>query len=294
MKMEYDNQQGSDSAQWREAGNGNGFVHGLSDFSAGQATGAQAPAGFQVEQAKLLAGGKVELYQSDILRYSPQLAIGMAGYGDWETGWVAANLPANNRWYRRLNDHHCPLKKEIMLNTELDSLRTDLSIRAKNGVNFIIAASIIWFVVVLIWLMPYTAYTLSIFTFIAGSFMLPFAYVLGKWLNVEWEMKDNPLHKLGLWLNFAQLAYFPFLVFILLRSPEYFLMTYVIITGAHFLPFAWFYKEKAYAVMAFGIPWGAYFIAANRDAGQMYLVAGFMAVSLLIMSGWVLVTSMNR
>ena len=84
-------------------------------------------------------------------------------------------------------------------------------------------------------------------TFIVGSLMLPFAFLLSKFLDTY---GCNPLQPLGLWLNFAQLFYFPFLVFILIKNPTYFVMVYVIITGAHFFPYAWFYNEKAFAIMA--------------------------------------------
>ena len=60
-----------------------------------------------------------------------------------------------------------------------------------------------------------------------------------------------------MWLNLAQLFYFPFLFFILRDNPTYFVMTYVIITGAHFFPYAWFYDEIGYAIFAGIISVGA-------------------------------------
>jgi len=84
--------------------------------------------------------------------------------------------------------------------------------------------------------LPFSSYDKSIFTFIIGSLMLPLALLISKFTKAEWSIKDNPLQPLALWLNLSQLFYFPFLVFILLQQPDYFVMTYVIITGAHFFP----------------------------------------------------------
>ena len=168
---------------------------------------------------------------------------------------------------------------------DLNQLRLELVLKAKNGIDFIIAASITWFAIAYIWTLPFTSYDKSVLTFIVGGLMLPMAYGLSKVLKTQWKVPDNPLQPLGLWLNFAQLFYFPFLVFVLLKQPDYFIMTYVIITGAHFFPYAWFYNEKPYAVMAGIISVGALLIGLNIEAPQMYLLGIFMGLGLLFLVG---------
>ena len=166
----------------------------------------------------------------------------------------------------------------------LDQLRLELSVKAKNGVDFIIAASIIWFAISFIWTLGYTAYDKSILTFIVGSLMLPLAFGLSKILKTTWTIKTNPLQPLGLWLNFAQLFYFPFLVFVLIKHPDYFVMTYVIITGAHFFPYAWFYNEKAYAVFAGLIGVGALILGLKLNPDTMFYIPLMMGVALAILA----------
>ena len=134
--------------------------------------------------------------------------------------------------------------------TGFDRLRLELSVNAKNGVDFIVSATVVWLILGYIWTLPYTAYNLSILTFMAGSITIPLAFALSKVFKTSWKSPGNPLEPLGLWLNFAQLFYFPFLVLILLTEPKFFVMTYAIITGAHFFPYAWYYKSMAYALMA--------------------------------------------
>jgi hypothetical protein len=129
---------------------------------------------------------------------------------------------------------------------DFDRLRLELSVNAKNGVDFIVSATLVWTILGYIWTLPYSAYNRSVLTFIAGSLTIPLAFALSKIFKTSWKSPGNPLEPLGLWLNFAQLFYFPFLVFVLLTQPKFFIMTYAIITGAHFFPYAWYYKSTAY------------------------------------------------
>lgn len=177
-----------------------------------------------------------------------------------------------------------------MNQNDLDSLRLELSVKAKNGLDFIIAAIIVWSVISLIWTLPYTNYSKSVLTFIAGGPMLPLALLISKILKTDWKVKDNPLQPLGLWLNFAQLFYFPILVFVLIRQPEYFVLTYIIITGAHFFPYAWYYNVRAFAVMAGVISFGSMMVALYVRPEQLYLIPVCMVCSLIILAAWLYVS----
>jgi len=166
----------------------------------------------------------------------------------------------------------------------LKQLRLELAIKAKNGMDFILSAGIIWSVIAFIWTLPYTSYDKSVLTFMIGALMLPLAWLLSKVLKTQWKIPDNPLEPLGLWLNFAQLFYFPFLVFVLIKFPDYFVMTYVIITGAHFFPYAWFYDELAFAVAAGLISVGALMLGLILGASQMYVIPLSMSGVLLVLA----------
>jgi len=114
--------------------------------------------------------------------------------------------------------------------------------------------------------------------------MLPLALLLSKVLKTVWTNKGNPLQPLGLWLNFAQLLYFPFLILTLIKMPDYFAMVYVIITGAHFFPYAWFYKTNLYAIFAGIISFGALILGLILPVEKTYLVPVFMSASLVILT----------
>jgi len=171
-----------------------------------------------------------------------------------------------------------------MRSKELDDLRMDLSVKSKNGIDFTLAASILWLVVVCIWSLDFKPYDKSILVFIAGGPMLPLSFLFSRLLKTNWKIKDNPLQPLGLWLNFAQLFYFPFLIFVMIRMPEYFIMTYAIITGGHLFPYAWFYKTKWYAIFAGLIVLGSLIIGLSLPNEKMYFVALFTSISLFLLT----------
>ena len=165
-----------------------------------------------------------------------------------------------------------------------DSLRIELSVKLKNGLDFTLSASIIWLAIAFIWTFGIRPYDKSVLTFIVGSLMLPLALLISKIIKTTWTIKENPLQPLGLWLNFAQLFYFPFLIFTLIKSPDYFVMVYAIITGAHFFPYAWFYKTNLFAIFAGLISIGALAIGLVVPPDKMYLIPLLMSVALLILT----------
>lgn len=170
----------------------------------------------------------------------------------------------------------------------LDKLKLEIRLKAKSGVDFILAASIVWFMVFLIWKFTNnTSYEKSIFTFILSAILLPLALVFSKILKTTWKIKGNKLQSLGLWLNFAQLIYFPFLIFILIKNPDYFIMAYAIITGAHLFPYAWFYDEIGYAVVAVIISVAALLIALFVQPINIFYVPLFTSLILLLLASWI-------
>ncbi len=174
--------------------------------------------------------------------------------------------------------------------TSIKKLKLEIQLKAKNGIDFIFAAGITWFGIFLIWKFTNnTSYEKSVFTFIIGAILLPLALGFSKILKTNWKIKDNALQPLGLWLNFAQLIYFPFLIFILIKYPDYFIMAYAIITGAHLFPYTWFYDEIGYAVAAVIISIGSMLIAINVEPIDIFYIPIFTASILLILGIWILI-----
>ena len=171
----------------------------------------------------------------------------------------------------------------------LTKLKTEIQFQAKNGIDFILSAGILWLAISYVWTLDYTSYNRSIFTFMIGAILLPLAFGLSKIIGTNWKVKDNPLQPLGLWLNFAQLIYFPFLIFILIKYPDYFIMAYAIITGAHLFPYAWFYDEIGYAVCAVIISIGTLLITLNIEVEKMWTIPLFTSTTLFLLAGCILI-----
>lgn len=166
----------------------------------------------------------------------------------------------------------------------LDKLKLEIQVQAKNGIDFIVSAGILWLIIVLIWLQEFSSYNKSVFTFILASAMLPLAFCLSKAFKTNWKIKNNPLQPLGLWLNFAQLVYFPILFFVLIKYPDHFILVYAIITGAHLFPYAWFYDEAGYAAASILISIGSFIIALFFDSTMSWLIPLFTSISLFILA----------
>ena len=179
---------------------------------------------------------------------------------------------------------------------ELQLLKLELGIKAKKDSDFIISASIVWFIIAYIWSTQLEVQDKGVVTFIVGILMLPMALIFSKLLRTNWKILNNPLQPLGLWLYFSQLFYFPFLVFVLLKHPEYFVMTYAVITGAHLFPYAWFYDDNKYAIIAGIISSSSLIIGLNVPFAFMFCIPLFTAATLLSMFFllWVSIPQTNR
>lgn len=175
-----------------------------------------------------------------------------------------------------------------MEKNNLKNLKLEIQLQAKNGIDFILSGGILWFGIFLIWTLSFTPYSKSILSFMAGAILLPLAFGLSKILKTNWKIKDNPLQPLGIWLNFAQLIYFPFLIFVLIKQPDYFIMTYAIITGAHLFPYAWFYDQIGYAIIGILISVGSLLIALNITPAQMWIIPLFTSLMLILLAGIIL------
>jgi len=168
-------------------------------------------------------------------------------------------------------------------------LKMELAIQTKSGVDFILSAGVVWFIIYLIWTLNFSSYEKSIFTFMIGAILLPMAFGVSKILKTNWKVKNNSLQPLGLWLNFAQLIYFPFLIFILIKYPDYFIMTYAIITGAHLFPYAWLYEELGYAITAILLSLGSLLIALNIALENMWYIPLFTSIVFFFLAGWIFI-----
>ena len=73
-----------------------------------------------------------------------------------------------------------------------DKLRLELSVKAKNGLDFTMSASIVWLLIAFIWTLDIKPYDQSVLTFIVGGLVLPLAFLFSKLFKTNWTNKENP------------------------------------------------------------------------------------------------------
>lgn len=171
-----------------------------------------------------------------------------------------------------------------MTTEKLNELRNELSVKAKNGIDFTLAASIIWIIISILWTLNFNAYYRSVFVFMAVAPLFPMALLFSKILNTNWKIANNPIQPLSIRLNLAQLFYFPFLLFTMAKMPDYFIMVYAIITGAHLFPFSWLYKTKWYSIFSGIIAIGALVLGLYLSKEKMYFIAIFTCICLFTLT----------
>ncbi|MFD2637896.1 DUF7010 family protein [Piscibacillus salipiscarius] len=132
----------------------------------------------------------------------------------------------------------------------VDDLRKDLSIRGKNGIGFLMSASVIWSIITVIFLLDLNINTQNIYLFFATGIMFPLALLFSKLINADWKIENNPLANLGLIMNIAQFSYFPLVFWAFANEPSIMIMVFAVITAAHLYPYGWFYDAKAYYFLA--------------------------------------------
>ena len=173
-----------------------------------------------------------------------------------------------------------------MTNKSYQEMRTEIVLSNKNGINFILAASICWITIAFIWMGHADSGKLVLYSFIATMPMLPLAYLFGKIFKTSWKIEDNALNDLGLWLNLAQLFYFPLLIVVLMKNNYDMPMALAIITGAHFFPYAWFYQTKSFAIMAGVISIGAAYIGYLDYSHGGHFIGAWVTICLWILAAW--------
>ncbi|MDR0380639.1 MAG: hypothetical protein LBH86_01405 [Oscillospiraceae bacterium] len=166
----------------------------------------------------------------------------------------------------------------------IDELRSDLSIKMKNGILFIIAGSVSWLVMMLIWLLNKDVFMNNLFSVIVGGMVSTFAYFLSRLTKIPFSAPENHLGILGLILNLSSLFYIPFNFLLLFFVPEYLITSLATITGAHFFGYFWLYKTVWYAVFAGVIVIGVFLIKLLLPFEMIYMIPLFMFLALGVLS----------
>ena len=131
------------------------------------------------------------------------------------------------------------------MNRTLEQLQTDIILTAKKGFPILLSGAIVF---LLFTFLPFvfpmkTVYLIWIFGL---SVIFPFGILLSKIVNVNVLVTDNPIGTLGGIVAAPQAFFIPVFIIVYMHIPEYLPFTIGLLGGAHFLPYMWIYKSKAY------------------------------------------------
>lgn len=155
---------------------------------------------------------------------------------------------------------------------DLNLLRIDCARAQKKGIHFIIASVILWSLISLVHYTDMDILSKNFFTFCLTAPLMPLAYLVSRFIHVDFQHKSNPLTKLGIIFSVNQMLYLIIAMWIYPTLPDKMLMVIAIIFGAHLLPYAWLYQSKSYAFFAVLIAIGAWLVGVNRTSFELALM----------------------
>lgn len=168
----------------------------------------------------------------------------------------------------------------------LEELRTDIIIRQKKGLHFIIGSVLVWLAVLIVHLTNLPVLTKNLLTFFCTAPLIPIALLVAKYIKVDFQSKGNPLSTLGLLFSLNQLLYLLIAMWVFPVVPDNFLMVMAMIFGAHLLPFSWLYRSISYLVLSIVISFTALAVGiffSSTVVAAMMLAFEILFVFLLVM-----------
>ena len=169
---------------------------------------------------------------------------------------------------------------------KMDRLRDECSIKGKNGIAFLLAATILWLCFVIVYLQPFDLRFKNVIVLMMTALLFPLSWGISMMIKAEWLQKKHPFSELGLILNYAQLAYLPLVIWAFLQMPEKMIAMFAVITGAHLFPYGWFYRARGYYVMAFVIAISMMMMGWVVSPVQLWIIPIVMAFFLIILILW--------
>lgn len=169
---------------------------------------------------------------------------------------------------------------------ELKEVRNQLSVRGKNGIGFLLSAILIWSMITIIFLQNIAIEQKNIYMLFSTGLTFPLSVGISTIIKADWKLKNNPFGNLGLYLNLAQMIYFPILFWGMIKTPNAAVLFFAIIIGAHFFPYGWFYNARAYYVMAPLISVTTMLLGLFLAAENLWIIPLSMVVFLICLICW--------
>lgn len=132
---------------------------------------------------------------------------------------------------------------------EFDAERDRLSRLTRKGIGMPLAGMLYWLAVAFL-LRAFPQKTALVFSFALTGMVFPIGALLTRFAGGDLFAKSASLTPLGLQLAAIQLFYWPVIVVVFRRAPEWTPFALAVLFGSHFLPYAWLYRSAAFGFLA--------------------------------------------
>lgn len=167
---------------------------------------------------------------------------------------------------------------------ELDKLMHHCAVQQKKGLHFIVASVVVWGMILVVHLLDVNIMHKNLFTFCCSAVLFPIAWLVSRWLKIDFKGESNPLTKAGIVFSINQMLYILIVMWVFAAVPEKMLMVYAMVFGAHLMPFAWLYKSRCYWVSSIAVPIGSLIIGLMASlavlAATMVVYEALFAIAL--------------
>lgn len=136
----------------------------------------------------------------------------------------------------------------------VDTLRDNCIYKQKRGIHFILSSLILWGLITIAFATDLPIVWKNMMVFVCSMLLMPLAVMFSKLLKIDFSNKSNPLTNLGIIFSVNQVLYILIAMWAFVFAPQYMLMIYAIIFGAHLMPYGWLYKSKSYFAASVAIP----------------------------------------
>ncbi|MCP1144895.1 hypothetical protein MKZ01_08625 [Lysinibacillus endophyticus] len=138
------------------------------------------------------------------------------------------------------------------MSKSLETLQSEIIKDAKKGFPILLAGSIVFFIFTFLPLLFPMKAVYLIWIFGLGA-IFPLGILLGKLFGIDILKAGNPLGTLGGIVGGTQAFFIPVFVIVYMHIPAYLPFTIGLLGGAHFLPYMWIYRSKAYLFVTLGV-----------------------------------------
>lgn len=135
---------------------------------------------------------------------------------------------------------------------QLIALKQQQASTLKRGLNFVLAAAIVWLIIGTAGLLLPARQAFFVLLG-SGGLTFPLSLVLGRLLGVNLFADHGDLGKLGLLANVFQLLLIPAVILAGFVRYEYAPVALALLTGSHLIFYYWLYNSRAYLLLTLAI-----------------------------------------